>query len=202
MLAEHFVLKDLPFYEVARLAYFEARQAHLEERERKHQDGTLRQVVVVGRLFSSFTAHHLTPKRKEPTTRPVQRAKTPPPTPPSSSSSPSFSSSSDEPKVEVDQVVPSIVCEEKEEEDENMTSNLRVRFHERQRKRLSESNVVNPTPSKKACSEPISVPTNDANVGAMPTRLSSFSLSGVKRASPCTKGCPNKWSGHALLKLK
>ena len=83
-----------------------------------------------------------------------------------------------------------------------MTSNLRVRFHERQCKRLSESSVVNPTPSKKACSEPISVPTNDANVGAMPTKLSSFSLSGVKRASPYTKGCPDKWSGHALLKFK
>ena len=112
MLAEHFVLKDLPFYEVARLADFEARQARLEERERKHQEGTLRQVVVVGRLFSSFTAHPLTPKRKKPTTRPIQRAKTPPPVPPSSSSSPSFSSSSDELEVEVDQVVPSIICEE------------------------------------------------------------------------------------------
>ena len=32
---EHFVLKDLPFYEVARLVDSEARQAHLEEREIK-----------------------------------------------------------------------------------------------------------------------------------------------------------------------
>ena len=61
-----------------------------------------------------------------------------------------------------------------------MTSNLRVGFHERQHKRLFESNAVNPTPSKKACPKPISVPTNGANVGAMPTRLSLFSLFGVK----------------------
>ena len=32
---EHFVLKDLPFYEVAILADSEARQAHLEKREKK-----------------------------------------------------------------------------------------------------------------------------------------------------------------------
>ena len=35
-----------------------------------------------------------------------------------------------------------------------MASNLRARFRERQRKRLSESIVVNPTPSKRACLEP------------------------------------------------
>ena len=39
---EHFVLKDFPFYEVARLTYSKARQAYLEELERKHQEGTLR----------------------------------------------------------------------------------------------------------------------------------------------------------------
>ena len=32
---EHFMLKDFPFYEVARLAYSKTRQARLEERERK-----------------------------------------------------------------------------------------------------------------------------------------------------------------------
>ena len=32
---EHFMLKDFSFYEVARLAYSETRQARLEERERK-----------------------------------------------------------------------------------------------------------------------------------------------------------------------
>ena len=44
------------------------------------------------------------------------------------------------------------------EEEEDMTSNLRVRFRERQYKRLSKSIAVNPTPSKKVCSEPTLVP--------------------------------------------
>lgn len=35
--SEHFMLKDLPFYEVACLADFEARQARLEEQEKKRQ---------------------------------------------------------------------------------------------------------------------------------------------------------------------
>ena len=39
-----------------------------------------------------------------------------------------------------------------------MTSNLRVRFRERQHKRLSKSIAVNPTPSKKVCSKPALVP--------------------------------------------
>lgn len=43
MLGEHFVLKDLPFYEVTRLADVEARQSHLDAREKKRQEGTLHQ---------------------------------------------------------------------------------------------------------------------------------------------------------------
>ena len=39
-----------------------------------------------------------------------------------------------------------------------MTSNLRARFRERQHKHLSKSIVVNPTPSKKACSKPALTP--------------------------------------------
>ena len=39
-----------------------------------------------------------------------------------------------------------------------MASNLRARFRERQRKRLSESITVNPIPSKRACSEPAPTP--------------------------------------------
>lgn len=42
LLGKHFVLKDFPFYEVSRLTDSEARQAHLEERERKRQEGTLK----------------------------------------------------------------------------------------------------------------------------------------------------------------
>lgn len=61
---KHFVLKDLPFYEVASLENFEARQARLEEREKKHQKGMLRQVSVAGRPFSSSVACPPTKKRK------------------------------------------------------------------------------------------------------------------------------------------
>ena len=50
-----------------------------------------------------------------------------------------------------------IICDEEKEED--MDSNLRAEFHERQCKHLSESIAVNPTPSKKACSKPASAPT-------------------------------------------
>ena len=51
VLSEHFVLKDLLFYEIPRLADFEACQARLEERERKRQEGTLRQApIAVGDL--------------------------------------------------------------------------------------------------------------------------------------------------------
>ena len=36
--SEHFVLKDLPFYEVARLADIEAKKSHLDTNEKKHQE--------------------------------------------------------------------------------------------------------------------------------------------------------------------
>ena len=39
---EHFVLKDLLFYEKAREADAKARQEHLDQREEKRQEGTLR----------------------------------------------------------------------------------------------------------------------------------------------------------------
>ncbi|KAL6335772.1 hypothetical protein AAG906_039535 [Vitis piasezkii] len=56
----------------ARLASLSlARQARLEEREKKRQEGMLKQVLVVGRPFSSSVARPPTKKRKEPTTRPV-----------------------------------------------------------------------------------------------------------------------------------
>ncbi|KAL6319629.1 hypothetical protein AAG906_020706 [Vitis piasezkii] len=93
-----------------------------------------------------------TQKKKEPTTRPVRSVRTPPPTSlsspsVSSSSSSSFSLSfSDGPETGVDRV------------EEDMASNLRARFHERQRKRLSESIAINTTPSKKASLKPASAP--------------------------------------------
>lgn len=102
--SEHFVLKVLSFYKVVRLVDFEARQTCLEKRERKRQDGTLRQVLAIGCLSSSSFIHPHTQKKKKPATHHVQRVRTPSPASSSSSSisSSSFSSSfSDEPKIGV-----------------------------------------------------------------------------------------------------
>ena len=41
MLGEHFVLKNLPFYEVTCLTDAEARQSCLDAQEKKRQEGTL-----------------------------------------------------------------------------------------------------------------------------------------------------------------
>ncbi|KAJ9705787.1 hypothetical protein PVL29_003744 [Vitis rotundifolia] len=49
----------------------------------------------------------------------------------------------------MNQLVPPIICEE--EEEEYMTTNLRIGFRERQHKRLSESTAISPSPSKKVC---------------------------------------------------
>ena len=43
---EHFVLKDLPFYERASEANAKARQECLDQREEKRQEGTLRKTPV------------------------------------------------------------------------------------------------------------------------------------------------------------
>lgn len=42
---EHFVLKDLSFYEVAHSADIKARPVHLDAREKKYQEGTLHQAL-------------------------------------------------------------------------------------------------------------------------------------------------------------
>ena len=54
-----------------------------------------------------------------------------------------------------------------------MASKLRVRFRERQCKHLSESIAVNPTPSKKACPKPLSVP---PLVSVPPTTVAAITL--------------------------
>ncbi|KAJ9705633.1 hypothetical protein PVL29_003618 [Vitis rotundifolia] len=88
----------------------------------------------------------------------AKRARTPLPVPlsflsaSSSSSSSSSWAPSSESETRVNQLVPSIICEEEEEED--IASNLRVGFQERQRKCLFESIAVNPSPSKKDYLEP------------------------------------------------
>ena len=50
---EHFVSKYFFFYKVARLTNSEARQACLEEREKKRQEETLRQALAASHLTSS-----------------------------------------------------------------------------------------------------------------------------------------------------
>ena len=149
--SEHFMLKDLPFYEVSCLVDSEACQARLK----KGQKETLRQAPATGRLSSSSVVHPPTRRNKKYVTRPVQRARTPSLTSPSSSSSSSSSSSlsssssNNKPEARVGRLVPPIICEEEE-----MTSNLRVGFCERKRKCLSKSIIVNPSSLKKTCPKP------------------------------------------------
>ena len=99
---KHFVLNDLLFYKVACLADSEACQTYLEERDKKHKEGTLRQAQVASHLASSFVVR-LYAQNKKPVTRPVQKVGTPPPAFPSSLSFFffffSFSSSNDETEV-------------------------------------------------------------------------------------------------------
>ena len=91
---EHFVLKDLPFYVVARLVDSEARHAHLEQWEKKCQEGTLRQAPIINHPVSSSTVRPPAKKKKGPIVQPIQRARTPPPASPSSSLASSSSPSS------------------------------------------------------------------------------------------------------------
>ena len=62
---------------------------------------------------------------------------------------------------------------DEEENDEDMTSNMRVEFHERWCKRLSESIAVNSTTSKKACSEPAP---NPPSIPALSTTVKGHEL--------------------------
>lgn len=133
------------------MADSKAHQACLEQREKKCQEGTLRQALATNRSTSNSTVR-LPTKKKRPIVQLVQSARTlPHQLHPSPSSS--FSTASTEPETGVELVVSHIVYEEKEEED--IATNLRVGFKERQRKRLSESITVNLAPFKKPCPEPI-----------------------------------------------
>ena len=150
---EHFVLKDLSFYKVARLEDYEARQALLKEQEKKCLKRTLRQDLIASYSTSNSTICHSAQKKKS-MACPILNARTPPTATPSSSSSssPSYSlsssSSSDKVEAWVNQLVPHIIC--KKEKEREMASNLRVGFHERQHKHLFESIAIDLSPSKKA----------------------------------------------------
>lgn len=150
---KHFVLKDLPFYEVVHLADSEACKARLEECEKKRHEGTLRQTPIASCPVSSFVVRLFAQKKKL-TTHPIQKAKNLPLVSPSSLSSSSHyfslssSSSRDEIETGESRLVLPIIC--KEEEEEKMATNLRARFYKRQYKRLSKSIIINPFSSKKA----------------------------------------------------
>lgn len=60
-----------------------------------------------------------------------------------------LSSAGTKQEMEVEPMVPRIICEAKKEEE--MTTNVRVSFKERQNKHLSESITFAPPPTKKSC---------------------------------------------------
>ena len=62
---EHFVLKDLLFYEKAREADAKARQEHLDQREEKRQEGTLRKAPGEKGRNSSPAVHPQAAKKEK-----------------------------------------------------------------------------------------------------------------------------------------
>ena len=142
---------------VTRLVDSKAHQTRLEECEKKHHEGKLKQAPTASNLASSSDVHSFTQKKK-PMTHPVQKTRTPPPVSPSSSpssshsSSSSSSSSNDKTKTRESRLALPIICEEEEEEE--MTTNLRVGFYERHRKNLPKSIAIDPSSSKKAYPTP------------------------------------------------
>ena len=160
MSSEHYVVKDLPFYEEARAANTKARQDQLAKREKKRKEGTLRQSLGGSRPTSSSTTHP--PSKKKFVTRPAKKALN------LSLSSSSHSLTSEESGPSQDSIgLPSMkgrwnqepepmvpyINLEPEEEEAQMAPNLRVSFKERQRKRLSEALSTTPLPAKKSRSK-------------------------------------------------
>ncbi|RVW27872.1 hypothetical protein CK203_084960 [Vitis vinifera] len=66
---EHFVLKDLPFYERARKADAKARQERLDQREEKRQEGTLRKAP-------GEKGHYFSPATRPPAKKEKKKKKT------------------------------------------------------------------------------------------------------------------------------
>lgn len=117
MLGEHFVLKDLPFYEVTRLTDAKARQSRLDAQEKKWQEGTLHQAPGSTSWATSSPAPRLA-KKKTIICPQVQE----------------IVFKLDEAfrvewtkQCEIESIMPSIIEEVEEEE---MVANLQVRFHE------------------------------------------------------------------------
>lgn len=64
VLNKHYLLKDPPFYKVARVADSKAHQACLEQREKKHQEETLRHAPATNCSTSNSTVSLPTKKKK------------------------------------------------------------------------------------------------------------------------------------------
>lgn len=69
---EHYGVKDLSFYEEARVADTKARQGRLAKREKKGQEGTFRQAPGRSRPTTRFIA--CPPSKKKSTPRPTEKA--------------------------------------------------------------------------------------------------------------------------------
>ena len=161
---EHDLLKDLPFYEVAHVVDPKARQDRLDQREKKREDGMLRQVPCGNRPTTRSTVCPTT-KKKKPTTQLTKQVSALPlasllASAPSASSSMTITeqdSAADTPSMgmkletEIEPMMPRIIYEVEKEED--MAANLSASFKERQHKRLSESIAVAPPSAKKSCTE-------------------------------------------------
>ncbi|RVW59600.1 hypothetical protein CK203_107442 [Vitis vinifera] len=63
---EHYVVKDLPFYEEAQVEDSKTKDDQLAQREKKCQEGTLRQALSSSRPATSFTARSPSKKKSIP----------------------------------------------------------------------------------------------------------------------------------------
>ena len=169
---EHFVLKDLPFYEKASEADVKARQERLDKREEKRHEGTLRKVSDEKGHSSSPAVRPQAKKKKKKTIAQALKIVSPVPNLSSSSTDSAYNRSDGLAQASednssspwLDTVNPGtgpsqprsefiglrVVNEPEEEEDMN---DLRTRFLERHRKRLHEAIDIVPPPAKRACLE-------------------------------------------------
>ena len=72
VLDEHYVLKDFPFYMEARVADTKGRQYRLEKREKKRQEGTLRQAPGAGHSTTNYSVY--LPIKKKSVPWPIEKA--------------------------------------------------------------------------------------------------------------------------------
>ena len=166
---EHYILKDLPFYEEAREADARACQECLDQMEEKRQDEKLRRAPGEKDWVSSSAACSSAKKKKS--SAKVVKVLTSVPTSPSSSTLssstsmdssipdskggsglPDFERSDSGPRhSEPEPIALSVINEL--EVDEGMMTDLRAGFKERHRKRLHEAIKVNASLTKRTCPE-------------------------------------------------